>query len=152
MVKSNRGGVVAHERVEGEGMLKEREDPTHSQPHAEILNDPLTIQIGDRYDGQLLLDANKTRVGTPARSRDTRHHHNCTIGFIVHSVQVDSTASVMWESDGPKYTARERAAKSTRSNAIDRLIRRIASGPRGDITRTYLGSTFTLCRAARGGD
>jgi len=63
-------------------MLKEREDPTHSQPHAEILNDPLTIQIGD---GQLLIDANKTRVGTPARSRDTRYH-NCTIGFIVHSV------------------------------------------------------------------
>jgi len=71
-------------------MLKEREDPTHSQPHAEILKDPLTIQIGDRYNGQLLLDANKTRVGTPARSWDTRHH---TTALSVSSfIQFKSTA------------------------------------------------------------
>ena len=76
-------------------MLKEREDPTHSQLHAEILNDSLTIQIGDRCDGQLLQrEANKPRVGTPARSSETSYH-NCAIGFIAHSVKVDSTMGVL---------------------------------------------------------
>lgn len=46
-------------------MLKEKEDPTHSQLHAEILRDPLTIQIGDGCDSQLL----HTARGQQAYSR-----------------------------------------------------------------------------------
>ena len=57
----------------GRRVLKEKEDPADSRPHTEILNDLLTIQTGDRYDGQLLRrEANKPRVGTPARLGETR--------------------------------------------------------------------------------
>ena len=53
-------------------MLKEKEDPAGFQIHTAILSDLLTIQTGNRYDGQLLRrEANKPRVGTPARSSET---------------------------------------------------------------------------------
>jgi len=58
------------------------------------LNDPLTIQSADRYDGQLLrLEANKPRVGNPARLSETSYHR--TISFIVHSVRTESTMADM---------------------------------------------------------